>query len=71
MSLFSTQVSTVGGFATSMKTVQRTYGYVGFIDYQPNSAKSAPYHKTWTPSLKTLLPQDLLTQPIAETFYNT
>jgi len=37
--LFSTQVSTVGGFATSMKTVQRTYDYVGFIDYQPNSAK--------------------------------
>ncbi|MBX9598604.1 MAG: hypothetical protein K2X04_08510 [Burkholderiales bacterium] len=23
--------------------------------------ESAPYHKTWTPSLKTLLPQDLLT----------
>ena len=37
--LFSTQISTVGGFATSMKTMQRTYDYVGFIDYQPNSAK--------------------------------
>jgi hypothetical protein len=31
----------------------------------------APYHKTWTPSLKTLLPQDLLTQPVVEAFYNT
>lgn len=33
--------------------------------------KIAPYQKTWTPSLKTLLPQDLLTQPIVEPFYNT
>ena len=32
---------------------------------------NAPYHKTWTPSHKILLPQDLLAQPIVEIFYNT